>query len=293
MRRPTPSALVLALSLTTLAPACGSSEEPSPEPPTASPAAQAEGASEPQAATQTGTTAGSGGGSSSGANVEALPSELYASESLGSIRGFVRFVGKAPERFKIVAQEKPECCKFPDIDHLSELVIVNDGKLQNVLVRVTRGYDAAQIPPPPAEPALLDQRGCTYVPHVLAVQAGRTILVANSDPTNHNVNCTARKNDISSNRNVGEGQDPLSFLPTKEELSVRFKCDIHPWMGSWLHVLDNPWFAVSDAQGAFEIRDLPPGKYALEFVHEEYGKKTAKDVVVEAGKATVRAISYP
>ena len=107
------------------------------------------------------------------------------------------------------------------------------------------------------------------------------------------MNIIARKNDISSNRNVGEGQPPLSIVPTREELSVRFKCDVHPWMGSWLHVIEHPWFAISDAQGAFVIADLPPGTYTLEFVHEEYGKKTARDIVVEAGKSAVRAASFP
>jgi plastocyanin len=277
---------------------CGSEE---PSPPGAAPAEDAAattaGADEDEEQASAGSTPGETSsrrsGSSRSAGVETLPSEPYESEILGSIRGEVRFAGEAPERFKIVAEEKAECTQHADVDHLSELVIVNDGKLQNVLVHVTRGFDASAVPAPPAEPAHLDQRGCTYVPHVLAVQAGRTILVGNSDPTNHNVNIVARKNDISDNRNVGAGQAPLSVVPDKEELSILFKCDIHPWMRSWLHVIEHPWFAVSDPQGAFEIRDLPPGKYSLEFVHEEYGKKTARDVVVEAGKSTVRAATFP
>ena len=288
------AALVSLVSI--LAWACGSEE---PTTPGATPAEGADAAptdeDEEQAPAEStpGGTSGGRSGSSRSAGVETLPSEPYESETLGAIRGEVRFAGEAPERFKIVAEEKAECTHHADVDHLSEIVIVNDGKLQNVLVHVTRGYDESQVPAPPAEPAHLDQRGCTYVPHVLAVQTGRTLLIANSDPTNHNVNIVARKNDIGGNRNVGEGQAPLSVVPDKEELSVLFKCDVHPWMRAYLHVIEHPWFAVSDAQGTFEIRDLPPGKYSLEFVHEEYGKKTARDLVVEAGKSAVVAASFP
>ncbi len=224
--------------------------------------------------------------------VESLGGEPYASDSLGAIHGEVRFLGTPPERFQIVATEKPECRHFPgEVDHLSEVVLVNDGKLANVLVYLSKGVDASKAPAPSAEPATLDQRGCTYRPHVLALQAGRRLLVANSDPTNHNVHVVARKN-ASSNRNVGEGQPALELLYEREELSIRFKCDIHPWMGSWLHVIEHPWFAITDGRGSFRIVDVPPGTYTVEFLHEEYGRLSAREVAVEPGLSTGIAVSF-
>ncbi len=296
MRIPPFAAAVLASFSSTLALsgscACGSSEETPPARQTPPAAAGDTSPAPPSPSAPPETTERTRSSSARPGATENLAAEPYASETLGALHGEVRFLGVPPERFKIVASEKPECAAHPEIDHLSELVIVNDGKLQNVLVRLTRGVDVTKVPPPPAEPAHLDQRGCTYVPHVLALQAGRTLLVGNSDAFTHNVNVTARKNDISSNHNVGADQR-LTIEPAKDELSIRFKCDIHPWMGSWLHVIEHPWFAVTDAHGAFQIRDVPPGKYTVELVHEEYGKLTARDVVVEAGKSTGIAASYP
>ena len=69
------------------------------------------------------------------------------------------------------------------------------------------------------------------------------------------------------------------------ELAVKFKCDIHSWMNGYVHVLEHPFFAVTDVEGKFEIAGLPPGQYVLEAWHEELGP-VQFDVTVQASTST-------
>jgi hypothetical protein len=66
---------------------------------------------------------------------------------------------------------------------------------------------------------------------------------------------------------------------TKPETMVKIKCDVHPWMASYVGVMSHPFFAVSGADGAFTVRSLPPGKYTLAAWHEKFGTKTTEVTV--------------
>jgi len=223
---------------------------------------------------------------------ERLPDEDFDSTELGALFGEIRFRGEAPERFPIGARKKSECTHHPEIAHLSDIIVVEDGKVAGVLVRVTRGFDADDIPPVPEESVVLDQRGCTYTPHIVALRVGQTLEVRNSDPTTHNVNAKPKKNRGPGNRNMGQGQDALRVVFDQPEVSIHFKCDIHPWMEARVHVLEHPWFDISDSDGTFRIEGLPPGTYTVEALHEKFGKLSAKEIEVEAGRATGFALSF-
>jgi plastocyanin len=209
--------------------------------------------------------------------------EAYDSAALGALHGTVLFAGEAPERFPYGAGDRPECKHHAEVDQRANIVVVNDGKLAGAFVHLKSGYDGASIPPAPNTAAQLDQRGCMYVPRVLALQLGQKLLVANSDPTNHNVHVRAQRN-RASNQNVGAGQSALEFTFERAE-AVPFACDIHPWMGAVVHVAEHPWFAVSDEHGAFHIRDVPPGEYVVEAEHEKLGSVSGS-VKVTAGSST-------
>src|SRR5262249_982087 len=146
------------------------------------------------------------------------------------------------------------------------------------------GYDKAKIPPAPATPVTLDQRGCMYLPHALALQLGQKLRILNSDPTTHNVHARPKKND-DQNRIMGKDQEAIEFTFTRPEGPIPFNCDIHPWMGAALFVEEHPWFALTDEHGAFEIRDVPPGEYEVEVKHESLASVRAK-VKVTAGEST-------
>ena len=211
-------------------------------------------------------------------------SEPYASDTLGALHGTVLFTGTAPERFPQGADKNADCKHHPDVDQRQNLVVVNDGKLAGAFVRLASGYDEAQVPALVDAPLTLDQKGCMYVPRVLGLRVGQTLRVTNLDPTAHNVHAVPKRND-EVNRNMGRGQAPLEFRFERPERPVPFKCDIHPWMGAAVFVEEHPWYDVSDASGAFRIRDVPPGEYVVEAVHEKLGKVSAQ-VTVAAGQST-------
>ena len=217
---------------------------------------------------------------------------LEGSPGTGNLAGSILFSGTPPERFPLGARKKTECTTHPDVEHLSDLVVVEDGRLAGVLVRVTRGIDEDDAPAPPSTPAVLDQRGCLYTPHVLALRAGQPLEIRNSDPTPHNVNARPKKNEGPGNRNMGAGQPPLTVVFEREELGIDFRCDIHPWMEARVHVLDHPWFDVTGIDGAFLLEGLAPGRYTIEARHEELGRLTARDVRVEAGSETRFTLSF-
>jgi plastocyanin len=258
--------------------AAGCGEEPAPSAPAPEAPAASE-ASEPASA-----PAPSSGGRRGAAAATTTGEEPYESLELGALHGTIRFEGKAPERFPLGAAASNECKHHPEVDQLSNVVLVEDGMLANVFVTLDSGYDRAKVPPAPAESVTLEQKGCMYVPRVLALRAGQTLRVSNDDPTTHNVHTRAKRN-AELNRNMGAGQAALEFTFDKPERPVPFQCDIHPWMGAAVFVEEHPWFAVSDAAGRFRIRDVPPGNYEVEAIHETLGKVSGK-VTVKAGSST-------
>ncbi|HEX6183947.1 MAG TPA: hypothetical protein VFZ44_08730, partial [Pyrinomonadaceae bacterium] len=117
----------------------------------------------------------------------------------GSIAGTVSFAGGTPAKKPISMDADPVCASSNPDPHAEDLVI-NGDKLQNVFVYIKDGTAAGKNITgysftPPAQPAVLDQKGCQYVPHVVGVQVNQTVNVTNSDPTAHNVNVDARQNE--------------------------------------------------------------------------------------------------
>jgi hypothetical protein len=105
------------------------------------------------------------------------------------------------------------------------------------------------------------------------MQVGQTLEIKNSDPTLHNVHALAKVN-----REFNEGQPVQGMISKKKfdkpEVMIKFKCDVHAWMNSYMAVLPHPYFAVSGADGSFTIQGLPPGTYTLEAWHEKFGAQT-------------------
>jgi plastocyanin len=137
-----------------------------------------------------------------------------------------------------------------------------------------------------APPVVLDQKGCLYAPQILAIQTGQKLVVKNSDSCIHNVHATPT---VPGNPESNQGQMPggadLTYAYSQPEMFLRFKCDVHPWMFAWVSVFDSPYFCVSDQDGKFVIKNVPPGKYTIEAAHRKLGTKT-QDVEVKDGDAT-------
>ena len=187
-----------------------------------------------------------------------------------TVGGLVKFEGTKPKSPALQMSADPYCASQHKDAVLDEEVVVGPaGELANVIVYVKN----APATPTPTTPAVLDQRGCQYVPHVSAVQAGQPIQIKNSDNTLHNVHAMPAVNG-----QFNEGQPVQGMVSTKkfdkvEPTPFRIKCDVHGWMKSFMAVLPSSYHSVSQANGTFSIGNLPPGNYVLVAWHEKYGSQ--------------------
>lgn len=138
-----------------------------------------------------------------------------------------------------------------------------------------------------APPVVIDQKGCVYTPSIVAVQTGQKIIVKNSDTCIHNVHSkpTVDGNEEHNDVQMPGGAD-LTYTFPKPEMFLKFQCDVHLWMFAWVTVVDSPYFAVSDKDGKFTIKNVPPGKYTIEANHRKLGVQT-QEVEVKDGNAPV------
>jgi hypothetical protein len=202
------------------------------------------------------------------------------------VTGTVKFAGTPPKRTPLQVSE--ECASHLGGEPLlSEALVVGDqGGLQWAFVYISNPPEGEY--PAPEEAAVLDQVGCRYIPHILGLQAGQPLVAANSDPVIHNVRSFPRNNRAF---NMGQpvGSNPRTARAAStanEEMGIRIKCDIHPWMTAYLFVVDHPFFGVTGENGSFTIDGLPDGTYDLVVWHEKLGEKVVP-ITVEGAAASV------
>ncbi len=140
---------------------------------------------------------------------------------------------------------------------------------------------------PPKEHAVMDQKKLTFIPHVLPVLKGTTVDFLNSDSVGHNVYWPS----IGGNKKLGHNlgtwpQGVIKSFTFNDIGAVPLLCNVHPEMSAYIVVAPTPYFAVTNAQGAYAINDVPPGKYTLK-VWSEQGKPVEQPVEVSGAAATV------
>ena len=203
-----------------------------------------------------------------------------------TVSGKIVLEGEAPKPARLNLGADEDCKAMHDGPIFSEQVVVNDdGTLQNVFVYVKSGLEGKAFAPS-SEMVKIDQVGCIYKPHVVGVQIGQTLRVTNSDPTLHNVHPLPRTNS-EFNKSQAAGAGPIDSTFDKVELMIPVKCNIHPWMRAYINVVEHPFFAVTGEDGSFTIEGLPPGEYTIEAAHEKYGTQEATVIVGEGESATV------
>ena len=198
---------------------------------------------------------------------------------LGGAGGKVVLEGDKPEAKPLdIDAEKSKGC-MPEgqaMDTKDQSLIVDDkGGVANVVVVVTVKDAKVTVP---TEPFKLDQTHCHYEPHVAVIPIGTTIEYHNSDKVSHNVHTYAKKNK-SMNPTIPAGAHETQKLEEADQIEI--KCDIHPWMSSYVIVTDTPFYAVTGPDGSFSIAGLPEGTHKVEYWHEKLGKGKA-DLVVKA-----------
>lgn len=190
-----------------------------------------------------------------------------------SVAGTISFEGKPPSLKPTKMDADPACAAKHDGPVYPETLVLGEGQtLANVFVQV-KNPPAGQHPTP-SEAVVIDQVGCRYIPHVAGVMAGQPIQFRNSDGILHNVHGLPKEN-----REFNIGMPPTltekETVLNKPEPFFPVKCDVHPWMRSYVAVMTHPYFAVSGEDGGFEISNLPAGSYEIEAWHEKLGTQTA------------------
>ena len=217
--------------------------------------------------------------SSGAAAPEGAPASQVDPNTAANITGSIKLEGAAPKAEAIKMNADPVCMREGKGSMTEFFVTGEGGTLQNVFVYVKDGLGNRTFQAP-QEAVVLDQRGCKYQPHVFGAMVGQPVEVVNSDPTLHNVHAMPKSNQ---EFNTGQPIQGMKFTHTftAKEVMVPFKCDVHGWMNAYAGVLDHPYFAVTNENGQFELKGLPPGKYTVEAWHEKLGTQTQEITVGE------------
>jgi len=224
-------------------------------------------------------------------------------EGWGTIKGQVVWSGKdAPKRAQInVTKDQPACEKNGKLFE-DKLVVNPDNKGVRwciVYLIDDKGFDKEIPVNPNLKPIKdktvdLDQPCCQFEPHMLAIREGQTLIVKNSAAIAHNVNLVGGVKGPNVNQIVPAGGKFKVEDIKARPIPIFVKCDIHPWMGGRIAVLKNPYFAITDKDGKFEIKDAPAGNFRLVIWHEESGwvvgdakpSKNGKKIAIKAGGTT-------
>ncbi len=192
----------------------------------------------------------------------------------GTIKGEVKYSGKVPAPVTHNTGKFKKVCG-PEI--LDESLILENQKVKNVVVWL-EGKQAKKLKSKPGT-YTIDQKKCAYSPHVLAMPQGSELKILSSDPINHNIHTYSFDN------------DPINimFLPNQDYTQemeepevVKVSCDLHSWMVAYIVVTPHSYFAMTSSNGAFEIKNVPPGKYTIKVWHESLGEESRKIKVEES-----------
>ncbi|MCB1037296.1 MAG: carboxypeptidase regulatory-like domain-containing protein [Acidobacteria bacterium] len=201
-----------------------------------------------------------------------------------SISGSVAYQGAVPSFKPLNMDADPACAAKHGEPVYPEALVLGDGQtLGNIFVQVKN--PPAGSYPTPSEAVHIDQNGCRYIPHVVGVMVGQPLQFKNSDGILHNVHGLPKEN-----REFNIGMPPTVTEKdqtfNKPEPFFPVKCDVHPWMRSFVAVMTHPFFAVTGPDGAFSIEGLPAGTYDLEAWHEKLGTQTTSLTVADGESAT-------
>ncbi len=203
----------------------------------------------------------------------------------GTIVGVVKFDGDIPTAKMLKIDKDEQTCGHEN--KMSEELVVN-GESKGIRGAVVSLVDIAAGKKAIATTAEVDQKGCVFVPHVIAVPAGASVDLLNSDNVMHNLHSWSIKN-----AGFNEGVSGGGKLTKKFDLPevIKITCDVHKWMSAFVVVKANPYFCVTDENGRFKIENVPAGSYKIEAWQEKLGKKTG-DVTVKSNADAVVDFVY-
>jgi len=210
----------------------------------------------------------------------------------GTIKGKIKLGSKPKPPRTVISMASDAGCQQahagkPVFDE--SVVVGREGGVGNVFVYLKSGLEGKKFEPP-KEAVALDQHGCLFQPRVIGIQAGQMLDVKNSDNVSHNIHPMP-----TNNREFNEQQSPqapdIQHKFPRMDVMIPVKCNVHSWMRAYIGVVDHPYFAVTGPDGAFELKNVPPGDYTLAFWQEKFGEGTAT-VHLPASGAVDLALNY-
>lgn len=212
-----------------------------------------------------------------------------ASAQWGTLKGKFVYDGKAPAAVPLnITKDMEVCGKHNLVDE--SLVVDKNGGVANVVVYVrTKGV---KVNPDYAKAAksdvILDNKNCRFEPHILPMLTTQPLVIRNSDPVGHNTN-SSPIGDLAFNPIVPAGTDVKQILKKVQAIPQPVACNIHPWMKAYVLPRDNPYVAVSGADGSFEIKNLPVGELEFQAWQEKTGYLNAPGWTTGRFKKTIKA----
>ncbi len=197
----------------------------------------------------------------------------------GTIRGEVRYDAPLPEAKFEPMGGSPECTTLAGGKTPKQELLVKDGRLRNAFVHIKQGLDPKYKWAIPTEEHVVSNQKCLYNPRVSGARTWQKVKFLNQDATQHNFRSDPWSRTLSS-----QGQS-VTIWYDKPQLAA-LRCDLHNWMLGHLWIMDHPYFGVTGEDGAFEIKDVPPGDYTLEAWHETLGTQSATVKLEPKGSAT-------
>lgn len=209
--------------------------------------------------------------------VRVSPGTARSTDNSASLTGVVKFEGTAPKPSRIDISADANCAKAHPTPVTTEGIIVgaNSG-LADGIIYVSDGLGGRTFQPP-QQPAVFEQKGCQYKPHVLAMQTNQKLDVVNSDATTHNIHPKS-----------GVEHDSATGSTARTNIHTRGNCNpgevqYTSWIRGYIAVFKHPYFVVTDTSGSFDLKDLPPGSYTITAWQEKLGTLSQK-ITVGAGK---------
>lgn len=213
----------------------------------------------------------------------AAPPGAQAAER-GTLAGVVRLEGPAPVRPPLPVYKHAEICGagVPD----DRLVIGPGGGVRFAVVTIEGVRDGDK--PERDAVHVLDNRRCRFEPHVQVAEVGQWLEIWNSDPILHNADARLGSETLF---NLAVTPDRRIRRPLARSGRIAVTCDVrHTWMSAFVVVTEHPYHTVTDAYGAYEIRNVPPGRYTVTVWHEELGARETAVTIDAGGTATADVV---
>lgn len=223
-------------------------------------------------------------------------------EGAGTFSGTIRLTGTFSPPKPIIekgASKKDSTVCAAETAILEQSLLVGPTKgIANVFVYLNKVPPGAKVPPPPAEPAVFDQKGCVFIPHALVIRANQQVLVKSGDAVAHNTHTYPRRNGGFNQAIKSNERDGVPLLYTKRENEpFSVKCDMHSWMRAYHLAIDHPWGTTTNDKGEFSLTDVPATELEFRVWHEKAGGgggflQRSLKIKIESGQTVTRDLEF-